>query len=209
MEAAAAKTAASAESVGLSGDGPSPDGGADWTVLTDGDEKKKEKSGGGKEKVPTDAATSSEATTAQSKTEADATSSQAHADKGSDLDSDSDSDYLDMEAFEEENLVQPDAAAVPAAVSGGVGGSATGGAGVGGTGSSNIEKVRTYDLSISYDNYYKTPRVWMFGFDEHGSPLEPEQIFEDIAVDYRKRTVTIDPYVIDLPAPSACQRVLF
>lgn len=39
-------------------------------------------------------------------------------------------------------------------------------------------KVRRYDVSITYDNYYRTPRVWMYGYNEDGSPLAPEAIFE-------------------------------
>ena len=31
---------------------------------------------------------------------------------------------------------------------------------------SNITRHRTYDLSISYDKYYQTPRMWLFGYDE-------------------------------------------
>jgi ubiquitin-like-conjugating enzyme ATG3 len=30
----------------------------------------------------------------------------------------------------------------------------------------NILKTRTYDLSITYDKYYQTPRMWLFGYDE-------------------------------------------
>ncbi len=30
----------------------------------------------------------------------------------------------------------------------------------------NILRTRTYDLSISYDLYYLTPKVWLFGYDE-------------------------------------------
>eukprot|EP00918_Siedleckia_nematoides_P024537 GHVU01053101.1.p2 GENE.GHVU01053101.1~~GHVU01053101.1.p2 ORF type:complete len:148 (+),score=20.08 GHVU01053101.1:182-625(+) len=29
-----------------------------------------------------------------------------------------------------------------------------------------ILHTRTYDLSITYDKYYQTPRLWLFGFDE-------------------------------------------
>jgi ubiquitin-like-conjugating enzyme ATG3 len=58
----------------------------------------------------------------------------------------------------------------------------------------NILRVRRYDVSISYDNYYRTPRIWLFGYDENGSPLEPTAIFEDVMTDYAKRTVTIDPH---------------
>ena len=27
-------------------------------------------------------------------------------------------------------------------------------------------QTRTYDLTITYDNYYRTPRLWLFGYDE-------------------------------------------
>ncbi|KAK4489414.1 hypothetical protein RD792_005223 [Penstemon davidsonii] len=30
----------------------------------------------------------------------------------------------------------------------------------------NILRTRTYDLSITYDKYYQTPRVWLTGYDE-------------------------------------------
>lgn len=29
-----------------------------------------------------------------------------------------------------------------------------------------ILKTRTYDLHITYDKYYQTPRLWIFGYDE-------------------------------------------
>jgi ubiquitin-like-conjugating enzyme ATG3 len=61
-------------------------------------------------------------------------------------------------------------------------------------GNSNVKKTRRYDVSITYDNYYRTPRIWLFGYDENGSPLEPTAIFEDVMTDYAKRTVTIDPH---------------
>eukprot|EP00002_Diphylleia_rotans_P039721 TRINITY_DN9280_c0_g1_i1.p1 TRINITY_DN9280_c0_g1~~TRINITY_DN9280_c0_g1_i1.p1 ORF type:complete len:292 (+),score=53.33 TRINITY_DN9280_c0_g1_i1:50-925(+) len=58
----------------------------------------------------------------------------------------------------------------------------------------NIQKTRTYDLSISYDKYYQTPRVWLYGYDEHGKPLKPEQTFEDISQDHAHKTVTIEAH---------------
>ncbi|KAF8046161.1 hypothetical protein N665_3981s0003 [Sinapis alba] len=30
----------------------------------------------------------------------------------------------------------------------------------------NILRTRTYDISITYDKYYQTPRVWLTGYDE-------------------------------------------
>jgi len=58
----------------------------------------------------------------------------------------------------------------------------------------NILKTRTYDLSITYDKYYQTPRVWLFGYDEHRNPLTQEQIFEDMSQDHAHKTVTIESH---------------
>ena len=30
----------------------------------------------------------------------------------------------------------------------------------------NLIKMRTYDVMITYDKYYQTPRVWLIGYDE-------------------------------------------
>jgi hypothetical protein len=30
----------------------------------------------------------------------------------------------------------------------------------------NLLQVRTYDVMITYDKYYQTPRIWLLGFDE-------------------------------------------
>ena len=31
-----------------------------------------------------------------------------------------------------------------------------------------VRKVRTYDLSITYDFYYQTPRLWLLGYEANG-----------------------------------------
>ena len=38
-----------------------------------------------------------------------------------------------------------------------------------GAGDSGILQTRTYDLNITYDKYYQTPRLWLFGYDEVGA----------------------------------------
>jgi len=59
----------------------------------------------------------------------------------------------------------------------------------------HIERTRTYDLDITYDKYYQTPRVWLFGYDESGQqPLTQEQVFEDISQDHANRTVTLETH---------------
>ncbi|KAJ3241802.1 Arabinose-proton symporter (Arabinose transporter) [Chytriomyces hyalinus] len=55
-------------------------------------------------------------------------------------------------------------------------------------------RTRTYDMSITYDKYYQTPRVFLFGYDENRKPLTPVQIFQDISQDHAKKTVTIESH---------------
>eukprot|EP00162_Nutomonas_longa_P001904 comp12483_c0_seq1/m.16386 comp12483_c0_seq1/g.16386 ORF comp12483_c0_seq1/g.16386 comp12483_c0_seq1/m.16386 type:complete len:264 (-) comp12483_c0_seq1:24-815(-) len=58
----------------------------------------------------------------------------------------------------------------------------------------SVVKTRTYDISITYDKYYQTPRMWLFGYDEARRPLKTEMIFEDISGDHANKTVTIEPH---------------
>jgi ubiquitin-like-conjugating enzyme ATG3 len=55
---------------------------------------------------------------------------------------------------------------------------------------------RRYDVFICYDNYYRTPRVYLFGYDDSSAhhPLSPDRIMEDIIQDYINKTVTIEPH---------------
>ncbi len=58
----------------------------------------------------------------------------------------------------------------------------------------NIVHTRTYDISITYDKYYQTPRVYLFGYDERRNPLRPVEIMEDIMQDYANKTVTMESH---------------
>ena len=55
-----------------------------------------------------------------------------------------------------------------------------------------IIKARKYDLSITYDFYTQTPRLWLTGYSETGTPLSQEELFEDIDADYANKTVTME-----------------
>uniref|UniRef100_A0A3Q2Z7Y9 Ubiquitin-like-conjugating enzyme ATG3 n=1 Tax=Hippocampus comes TaxID=109280 RepID=A0A3Q2Z7Y9_HIPCM len=66
-----------------------------------------------------------------------------------------------------------------------------------------ILQTRTYDLYITYDKYYQTPRLWLFGYDEDRQPLTVEQMYEDISQDHVKKTVTIENHP-NLPPPAMC-----
>lgn len=37
----------------------------------------------------------------------------------------------------------------------------------------SVVHTRTYDLHITYDKYYQTPRLWVVGYDEVGFSLNP------------------------------------
>jgi len=87
-----------------------------------------------------------------------------------------DDEYADMADFEDDNVLEDDAAAVAA-------GDGT---------NDNLVKVRTYDLSITYDKYYQTPRVWMIGRNADDQPLTAEEMMEDVISDYANKTVTME-----------------
>jgi len=57
-----------------------------------------------------------------------------------------------------------------------------------------IVKTRTYDMSITYDKFYRVPRVWLRGYDEKGTPLTSKQIMEDISADHAHKTVTVESH---------------
>eukprot|EP00825_Cyclidium_porcatum_P048825 TRINITY_DN8309_c0_g1_i1.p1 TRINITY_DN8309_c0_g1~~TRINITY_DN8309_c0_g1_i1.p1 ORF type:complete len:216 (-),score=52.17 TRINITY_DN8309_c0_g1_i1:253-900(-) len=57
-------------------------------------------------------------------------------------------------------------------------------------------QLRKYDLSICYDPYYYCPRLLIKGSTEDGIPLNPEQIFEDVATEKVNQTVTIEKHFI-------------
>lgn len=95
---------------------------------------------------------------------------------------DEDEEYADMADFEDDNVME-DAAAAPAASA----------VAPSSEDDDNIMKVRTYDLSITYDKYYQTPRIWMMGYSaDSGQPLTGKQMMEDVMTDYANRTVTIE-----------------
>lgn len=58
----------------------------------------------------------------------------------------------------------------------------------------NIKRSRTYDVSITYDFYYRVPRLWLVGYSEMGSPLSDDEVKEDIMLEYIDKTVTIEKH---------------
>lgn len=96
---------------------------------------------------------------------------------------DEDEGYADMEEYEDDNVIEDEAATTNVES-----GSEKF------NGDDNLVKVRTYDLSLTYDKYYQTPRVWMMGYSSSDSsqPLAGPEIMQDVMTDYANRTVTIE-----------------
>ncbi|KAK2573654.1 Ubiquitin-like-conjugating enzyme ATG3 [Acropora cervicornis] len=87
-------------------------------------------------------------------------------------DDDDDDEAVDMEAFEESGMLESDEATLSIKPTSKGDGSAdmstTGG----------ILQTRTYDMYITYDKFYQTPRLWLFGYNE----------------DHAKKTVTVEAH---------------
>ncbi|KAF2144105.1 uncharacterized protein K452DRAFT_306733 [Aplosporella prunicola CBS 121167] len=54
--------------------------------------------------------------------------------------------------------------------------------------------LRTYTLYITYTPYYRTPRLYLSGYQSASEPLAPEQMMEDIVGDYKDKTVTLEDF---------------
>ncbi|EEB06518.1 autophagy associated protein Atg3 [Schizosaccharomyces japonicus yFS275] len=55
-------------------------------------------------------------------------------------------------------------------------------------------KARLYDLYIAYDKYYRTPRLYLRGWDSSGQLLSMKSIYEDVSVEHAGKTVTMEPF---------------
>jgi len=113
-------------------------------------------------------------------------------------DDDDDDDDAEVMDFDEEDLMEEDPAVAPpqplpqmeqaAAAAAGDGMAMEDGD------DDDVLRTRTYDLFITYDHFYRTPRVWLSGYDEQMKPLQPEQVFEDISADHAHKTVTFEEF---------------
>ena len=56
----------------------------------------------------------------------------------------------------------------------------------------NTQNCRTYDISITYDNYYNTAHVWLYGVNNKGIQLTLNEMSQDISADHIDKTVTFE-----------------
>ena len=57
-----------------------------------------------------------------------------------------------------------------------------------------IRPTRTYNLYITYANFYRTPRLYLSGYLSPSEPLPPHLMMEDIVGDYKDKTVTLEDF---------------
>uniref|UniRef100_A0A7R9UZA6 Autophagy-related protein 3 n=1 Tax=Chlamydomonas euryale TaxID=1486919 RepID=A0A7R9UZA6_9CHLO len=57
-----------------------------------------------------------------------------------------------------------------------------------------VLRTRTYDLYMTYDQYYQCPRFWLVGYDESRHPLAPDQVMDDVSEEHARKTITVDPH---------------
>ncbi|EDR21530.1 hypothetical protein, conserved [Entamoeba dispar SAW760] len=58
----------------------------------------------------------------------------------------------------------------------------------------DVGKTRTYDISIIYSHFDRTPKVWLLGYDEDHKPLTENQMFEDLSATHAGQTATTDTH---------------
>ncbi|ROL41685.1 Ubiquitin-like-conjugating enzyme ATG3 [Anabarilius grahami] len=115
-----------------------------------------------------------------------------------DDDDDEEGEPADMEEYEESGLLETDDATLDTSKMADLSKTKAEAGG-----EDAILQTRTYDLYITYDKYYQTPRLWLFGYDEDRQPLTVDQMYEDISQDHVKKTVTIENHP-HLPPPAMC-----
>eukprot|EP00037_Helgoeca_nana_P008617 m.76762 g.76762 ORF g.76762 m.76762 type:complete len:324 (+) comp19054_c0_seq1:68-1039(+) len=64
------------------------------------------------------------------------------------------------------------------------------GAAAAGAGEETFMSTRTYDVHVTYDTYYSTPRVWFFGYDAEHEPLKGADWQNDFSPEHVNKTVT-------------------
>lgn len=106
--------------------------------------------------------------------------------KECDEEDDDDEEAADMEEFEESGMLEDDqiAKVIKPVETAGRSDNEEG----------EIVKTRTYDLHITYDKYYQTPRLWLTGYNEKHEPLTTQEFFQDICKDYAMKTVTLESH---------------
>ena len=58
------------------------------------------------------------------------------------------------------------------------------------------DKNHYYNVSITYDKYYRTPRIWFEGMNAYNEYLSQEEIYSDFMIEYIKVSLTLEQHPI-------------
>ena len=58
----------------------------------------------------------------------------------------------------------------------------------------NQSSIHLYTITITYDNYHRTPRIWFMGYSSDGYPLSFSTMTDDISKDHSQITATIETH---------------
>jgi ubiquitin-like-conjugating enzyme ATG3 len=150
--------------------------------------------GAGNAADPSAAAAAPAASAAAAEAAAAAAATPAAA-SGDDDDNDSipdmDSMIPDMDALADDAAAMSVAEVAAAASATGDGGGGGGGAA---GGEADADAMRWYDITMTWDRFYQTPRLWLHGHDGQRRALGEAELYEDVSGDHAGKTVTRDPH---------------
>ena len=53
---------------------------------------------------------------------------------------------------------------------------------------------KIYDITITYDNYYRTPRIWFHAYNYYNQPINNTEILNDFSIEHTNVSVTIETH---------------
>jgi len=59
---------------------------------------------------------------------------------------------------------------------------------------SGVASTRSYDITITYDVHYSTPRVWLYGYNSQQQPLTASEWRQDFSSEHVDKTVTYEQH---------------
>ena len=51
-----------------------------------------------------------------------------------------------------------------------------------------------YDITITYDNYYRTPRIWFHAYNFYNQMLNNNEILKDFSIEHTNVSVTVETH---------------
>ena len=60
--------------------------------------------------------------------------------------------------------------------------------------SRNDLQKKIYDITITYDQYYRTPRIWFHCYNFHGQPISNELILQDFSIEHTGVSIKIETH---------------